>query len=232
MAAVARREFAASLAPIGCEVATIWRRSCRSGPGSPGCLLVFRRRLAGRPGPASSRPAPAPASPARHPRASTASRMRSASAAVNSPKWVVTIAALPVAEHREREADGLHAEGGGRIERLLLADQQRVVDLHLVRVGEHLVAEVDRDADDLEALARRVALQLLQQRDLPPAGCAPGRPEVDDQRLARPVRQRARLAVPVRQRELRQRWRPACCGLGCRVRRGRRGRRGAGRWSL
>jgi hypothetical protein len=112
--------------------------------------------------------------------------------------------ALRVGENSKRQADHFHSEGGRRVERLLLPDQERIVDLHFLRVSQDFVPVVDRDAHDLEAVGRVVALQLRQERDLAPTRCAPGRPEIHDQRPALPMIEAARHAVAVGQKHRRQ----------------------------
>ena len=59
--------------------------------------------------------------------------------------------ATRVGEDRERQADRVDAEGSSRVQRVLLPDQQRVVDLRFPGVVEDLVAEVDGDADPAQA---------------------------------------------------------------------------------
>ena len=114
-------------------------------------------------------------------------------------------AALPVRKDGERKADRVDPERRRGVEGILLADQNGIVDLHFLRVREDLIAEVNRDADHLEALIAVLALQLLEQRYLAPARGAPRRPEIDDQRLVGPVLQRAWLVVDIRKGKDRQR---------------------------
>jgi hypothetical protein len=71
-------------------------------------------------------------------------------------------------------------------------------------IGQHIVPEIHRDADDLQPLAGALLEDLVQQRNLAPAGAAPGGPVIDHQGPARPFLQCALLAVAVCERELRQ----------------------------
>src|SRR5205814_7995566 len=86
----------------------------------------------------------------------------------------------------------------------LLAEEHRVVDACLT--GELLsrVGIFDRDPDDLQAVGRALAAQAPEQRDLPPAGLAPGGPEIYEQRMALPVGEPVGCAVESRQSQLRQ----------------------------
>jgi len=110
--------------------------------------------------------------------------------------------ALVIREHREREADRSLAEFVDGIEAVLLADQDRVIDADLLRVLDDVLADVDRNADDLKAFGPMLFLQLAQQRDLAPARATPRRPEVHDQRLAGPAADRGRLAGQIAEREV------------------------------
>ena len=58
---------------------------------------------------------------------------------------------------------------------------------------------IDGDADDFDTIFGMFALQMLQQRDLAPAGLAPGRPEIDHQELSAEALERRRRAVEGRQ---------------------------------
>ena len=98
----------------------------------------------------------------------------------------------------------LHPEGGGRLVASLLAEEHRVVDACLTGVLLSRVGIVDRDPDDLEAVGRALAAQAPEQRDLPPAGLAPGGPEIYEQRVALLVGEPVGCAVESRQSQLRQ----------------------------
>ena len=69
-----------------------------------------------------------------------------------SPRWNSDDPALIVGEHGEREAERSLAELVDGVEAVLLADQHRIVDADFLRVLDHILADVDRDPDDLEAL--------------------------------------------------------------------------------
>src|SRR4029453_11457871 len=96
-------------------------------------------------------------------------------------------AALVVREHRERKADRSLAELVDGVEAVLLADEDRIVDADFLRVLDDVLADIDCDSDDLEALGAVLLLQLAQQRDLAPAWRAPRRTEGHDHRLAGPA---------------------------------------------
>ena len=101
-----------------------------------------------------------------------------------------------------------------------------------IGAGAHIVgngrAKVHRDADDLQPLGPVGVAQLLQQRHLAPARRAPGGPEIDDQRVAEKVAQRALLAGQVRQRQIRHAFGNGTRGRGVRRRRPPAGLYGGG----
>src|SRR5690606_40515507 len=107
-----------------------------------------------------------------------------------------------VREDRERQRVELDAEACSGGERLVTADEDRIVDAHLVDERPGLVERVHGDADDGQAGIR--VLELEQHRNFLPARRTPGRPEVDEKRAAGPVSDRLQLAVEVREGELGQ----------------------------
>src|ERR1700758_2896549 len=60
--------------------------------------------------------------------------------------------ALGVREHRERQ-DRLHCEGRSGLETALLADQDRVVDLHLAGILNDGIQMIDGNPDNFEGLS-------------------------------------------------------------------------------
>src|ERR1700752_2266192 len=101
---------------------------------------------------------------------------------------------LGVREHRERE-DRLHSEGRNGLEAALLADQDRVVDLHLASILNDRIQMIDGNSDNFEGRSRIFTVEALEKRELAAAGLTPRRPEIHDQRAACPVGEAMRLAV-------------------------------------
>ena len=66
-------------------------------------------------------------------------------------------AAVAGRENRERQGVDVDAEGGRSGPRLVLPDQDRVVELHGVRELDDRIALVDGDADDLQIRPARSA---------------------------------------------------------------------------
>jgi len=63
---------------------------------------------------------------------------------------------------------------------------------------------IDGNPDDFEAISGIFTAETLEKGDLPPAGLAPGRPEIHREQPAPPVREGVRDACQVREREVRQ----------------------------
>src|SRR5262245_55719609 len=97
-------------------------------------------------------------------------------------------AAVRAREHGEWQREDFDAEGCRRVPAAVLADQDRVVELHLLGERQNGLSLVDGDADDLELRTSR--LEFLEHRYFAQARPAPRRPEVDQQGLAGPARDR------------------------------------------
>src|ERR1700745_4050151 len=72
---------------------------------------------------------------------------------------------LGVREHRERE-DRLHSEGRGGLEPPLLADQDRVVYLHLASILNDGIQMIDGNPDNFKGRSWIFAVEALEERDL------------------------------------------------------------------
>ena len=101
---------------------------------------------------------------------------------------------------------GVHAEGADGGEFPLLADQHRIVDCPLGGVFAHRRRIVDRDAHHLQTRPPlALVAERLEERDLAPAGLAPGGPEVEKERPSLPLRQPVHEAVGAGQCKVRTR---------------------------
>ena len=110
--------------------------------------------------------------------------------------------AVGARENRERQREELHAESRSGGHRFGLANQHRIVELHLVGKRVYGLQAIDGDTHHLK---RGIAgLKFLQHRNFPAARRAPGRPEVDEQRFAGPAPDRAPVAAEVWKRKLGQ----------------------------
>ncbi len=116
-------------------------------------------------------------------------------ASSNGPSWVWTMrparsmmtvkGSAPTRLPRvSRQLDGAEA-----------ADDSRIVRAGLRNELAHLVGLVRRDADELQALRTELLLRDREERHLFAARRAPGRPEIDDEHLATPLRERLLLPV-------------------------------------
>jgi hypothetical protein len=66
-------------------------------------------------------------------------------------------------------------------------------------VLSHVIRIIDCNADNFEAICRMFATESFQERDLATARLAPGRPEIDDERPALPVREAVNGTIGARQ---------------------------------
>jgi hypothetical protein len=96
----------------------------------------------------------------------------------------------------EGESAGLIAELPQQIGGSSPGDVKRVRDRKFFRKPGDVLLRIDADADDLHW--RNFGLQCCQLRHFFDAWRAPGRPEVDDERLALPLRQGLLLAIDIR----------------------------------
>ena len=104
-------------------------------------------------------------------------------------------------DHRERQGHQRVPERLRELHCPISADQGWVVESDLAGELPDFVSLIHGDADELQAVRPTFALQADEHRHLLPARRAPGRPEVDDQNLARPLGEGLVLAVRVGQRD-------------------------------
>src|SRR5471032_3637366 len=107
-------------------------------------------------------------------------------------------------QHRVGQAAGAVAKVARQVRAFHAAHVDRVGDLHAVGEFGDIGLGIDADAYDLQFLAGVGRGQRGQFRHFAHAGAAPWRPEVDQHRLALPLRQRLFDALAVRQRLLEQ----------------------------
>src|SRR5215471_16910989 len=110
---------------------------------------------------------------------------------------------LLIGKHTERK-DRVHAEGISRGETPLIPDQNRIIDSLRMGVLLDVFRIIDCDPDNFQAICRMFATESFQEGDLTTAGLAPGRPEIDQQGPALPVREAAHRAIDARQPDLGQ----------------------------
>src|SRR5690606_5033561 len=107
--------------------------------------------------------------------------------------------ALPVDDGGMRQGSGIVGVQLRYFQRRLHAVQNGIVYSRFFGETSSCVTFVDGNADDLQALRAQFALQLHEHRHFPHAGRAPGGPEVENDDLAVPLRDRLQLVVQVRQ---------------------------------
>ena len=111
--------------------------------------------------------------------------------------------AVSVDKSSVRKAANAVAEFFRQLNGFDLASHDRIVDCHFVDEFSHGVLIINRDPDDLKAMAFKLLLDFYEMRDLPQAGRAPRGPEIQQNNLTLPVADVAHVAVDIDHREFR-----------------------------